>query len=41
MTSLIASVRAHDEAALFLAGPGDFELDRADHGEEVHRASGA
>ncbi|MFM9627632.1 MULTISPECIES: hypothetical protein [Streptomyces] len=41
MTSLIASVRAHDEAARFLAGPGDFELDRADHGEEVHLASGA
>ncbi|MEU9665855.1 hypothetical protein AB0E25_09715 [Streptomyces bobili] len=41
MASLIASVRAHDEAARFLAGPGDFELDRADHGEEVHLASGA
>ncbi|MDX3530259.1 hypothetical protein P1P75_28565 [Streptomyces sp. ID05-39B] len=41
MASLIASLRAHDEAARFLAGPGDFELDRADHGEEVHLASGS
>lgn len=41
MESLIAAVRAQDEAARFLAWPGDFELDRSDHGEEVHLASGA
>ncbi|GJF32122.1 hypothetical protein KNE206_48220 [Kitasatospora sp. NE20-6] len=41
MRSLIAAVRAHRAAADFLAWPGDFELDRSDHGEEVHLASGA
>ncbi|MGW3439970.1 hypothetical protein ACWDB3_22590 [Streptomyces bacillaris] len=41
MESLIAAVRAQDEAARFLAWPGDFELDRSDHVEEVHLASGA
>jgi hypothetical protein len=41
MRSLINAVREHDEAARFLARPGDFDLDRGDHGEEVHLASGA
>ncbi|MFF0201418.1 hypothetical protein [Streptomyces sp. NPDC005017] len=41
MKSLITAVRAHEEAARFLAWPGDFDLDRGDHGEEVHLASGA
>ncbi|MFJ9083859.1 hypothetical protein ACIRL3_15675 [Streptomyces sp. NPDC102384] len=41
MKSLITAVRDHDEAARFLAWPGDFDLDRGDHGEEVHLASGA
>lgn len=40
MHSLIAAVRAHEDAADFLAWPGDFDLDRGDHGEEVHLASG-
>ncbi|MEU6895568.1 hypothetical protein ABZ934_28120 [Streptomyces sp. NPDC046557] len=41
MESLIAAVREQDEAALFLAWPGDFDLDGGDHVEEVHLASGA
>ncbi|MEU2284034.1 hypothetical protein ABZ614_19195 [Streptomyces sp. NPDC013178] len=41
MRSLITAVREHDEAARFLAWPGDFDLDLGDHGEEVHLASGA
>lgn len=41
MESLISAIRAQDEAARFLAWPGDFDLDRGDHGEEVHLASGA
>ncbi|MFF7987940.1 hypothetical protein ACFZDK_54555 [Streptomyces sp. NPDC007901] len=41
MTSLITTVREQDEAARFLAWPGDFDLDRGDHVEEVHLASGA
>ncbi|MFD4370209.1 hypothetical protein [Streptomyces sp. NPDC058486] len=41
MDSLIAAIREQDEAARFLAWPGDFDLDRGDHGEEVHLASGA
>ncbi|MFI6007183.1 hypothetical protein ACIA98_43985 [Streptomyces sp. NPDC051366] len=41
MESLIAAVREQDEAARFLAWPGDFDLDRGDHVEEVHLASGA
>jgi len=41
MESLIAAVRYQDEAARFLAWPGDFDLDRGDHVEEVHLASGA
>ncbi|MFF7865545.1 hypothetical protein ACFZCT_03665 [Streptomyces qaidamensis] len=41
MDSSIAAVRGQDEAARFLAWPGDFDLDRDDHVEEVHLASGA
>ncbi|WP_200309127.1 hypothetical protein [Streptomyces adelaidensis] len=41
MRSLIGAIREQDEAARFLAWPGDFDLDRGDHGEEVHLASGA
>ncbi|MFF8262720.1 hypothetical protein [Streptomyces virginiae] len=41
MESLIAAVREEEEAARFLAWPGDFDLDRGDHVEEVHLASGA
>ncbi|WP_413754776.1 hypothetical protein [Streptomyces sp. MMBL 11-3] len=41
MESLIAAVREQDEAARFLAWPGDFDLDRGDHVEDVHLASGA
>ncbi|WP_019814938.1 hypothetical protein [Saccharomonospora saliphila] len=41
MPSLITAIAEHAEAADFLAGPGDFDLDRGDHGEEVHLASGA
>ncbi|MFF5703153.1 hypothetical protein ACFY7H_11700 [Streptomyces sp. NPDC012794] len=41
MESLIAAVREQEEAARFLAWPGDFDLDRGDHAEEVHLASGA
>ncbi|WP_371594398.1 hypothetical protein [Streptomyces virginiae] len=41
MESLIAAVREQDEAARFLVWPGDFDLDRGDHVEEVHLASGA
>ena len=41
MQSLITVVRTHDDAAAFLAWPGDFDLDRGDHGEDVHLASGA
>ena len=40
-SSLIDAIRAHEEAADFLAWPGDFELDRSDHVEPVHLASGA
>ncbi|GHG11812.1 hypothetical protein [Streptomyces zaomyceticus] len=40
MESLIAAVREHEEAARFLAWPGDFDLDRGDHVEQVHLASG-
>ncbi|MFF3334068.1 hypothetical protein ACFYWX_31705 [Streptomyces sp. NPDC002888] len=39
--SLISSILRHDDVAAFLAWPGDFDLDRRDHGEEVHLASGA
>ena len=41
MQSLITVVRTHNDAAAFLAWPGDFDLDRGDHGEDVHLASGA
>ncbi|WEH17433.1 hypothetical protein [Streptomyces sp. VNUA24] len=41
MDSLITAVREQGEAARFLAWPGDFDLDRGDHVEEVHLASGA
>ncbi|GIF62897.1 hypothetical protein Ais01nite_09320 [Asanoa ishikariensis] len=41
MRSLIAAIADHDDAASFLMWPGDFELDRKDHVEEVHLASGA
>ncbi|MCX4703699.1 hypothetical protein OG252_48780 [Streptomyces sp. NBC_01352] len=41
MKSLITAVREHDEAASFLAWPGDFDLARGDHVEDVHLASGA
>ncbi|CAN3978475.1 hypothetical protein [Kitasatospora purpeofusca] len=41
MHSLIAALASHPEAADFLSWPGDFDLDRGDHVEEVHLASGA
>ncbi|WP_019807157.1 hypothetical protein [Saccharomonospora halophila] len=41
MPSLISVIAEHTEVADFLAWPGDFDLDRSDHGEEVHLASGA
>ncbi|MFF2778581.1 hypothetical protein ACFVU3_27130 [Streptomyces sp. NPDC058052] len=41
MESLIAALRQQEEAARFLAWPGDFDLDRGDHVEDVHLASGA
>lgn len=41
MESLIMAIRELDEAADFFAWLGDFELDRGDHVEEVHLASGA
>jgi hypothetical protein len=41
MQSLVTAIVENAEAAGFLAWPGDFELDRKDHVEEVHLASGA
>ena len=41
MQSLITAIPEHDDAACFLAWPGDFDLARGDHVEEVHLASGA
>lgn len=41
MQSLITAISEHDDAARFLAWPGDFALDRGDHGEDVRLASGA
>ncbi|MEU5629504.1 hypothetical protein [Streptomyces tendae] len=41
MESLIAAVREREGAALFLAWPGGFDLDRGDRVEDVHLASGA
>ncbi|MFF4339198.1 hypothetical protein ACFY00_04555 [Kitasatospora sp. NPDC001540] len=40
-SSLIDAIRAHEDAAAFLGRSCDFELDRSDHGEPVHLASGA
>ncbi|MFF4872473.1 hypothetical protein [Streptomyces sp. NPDC000961] len=39
--SLLDAVRENEDAARYLAWPGDFEPDRGDHVEEVHLASGA
>ena len=39
MQSLVSAVRTHEDAAASLACPGDFDLDRGDHFEEVHLAS--
>ncbi|WP_393053123.1 hypothetical protein [Streptomyces sp. LN549] len=39
MQSLITDIHEHADAARFLAWPGDFDLDRGDHGEDVHLAS--
>jgi len=41
MQSLITAIYKHVDVARFLAWPGDFDLDRGDHGEDVHLASGA
>ncbi|MFJ9662701.1 hypothetical protein ACIRPR_32695 [Streptomyces griseoflavus] len=41
MKSLITAISEHADAARFLVWPGDFDLDRGDHGEDVHLASGA
>lgn len=41
MPSLIELIRHRSDAADYLAWPGDFELDRHDHLEQVHLASGA
>ncbi|WP_053722063.1 hypothetical protein [Saccharothrix sp. NRRL B-16348] len=41
MRSLLTVIAEDDGVARFLNWPGDFELDRADHVEEVHLASGA
>lgn len=41
MRSLLTAIAEHPEAAEFLRWPCDFELDRSDHVEEVHLASGA
>ncbi|MBM2620518.1 hypothetical protein JIG36_33960 [Actinoplanes sp. LDG1-06] len=41
MRSLLTAITAHDEATDYLTWPGDFELDRNDHVEPVHLASGA
>lgn len=40
MQSLIDAIRQHPEAAAFLAGVGDFDLDSRGHVEAVHLASG-
>ncbi|MEW2147381.1 hypothetical protein AB0869_31675 [Micromonospora vinacea] len=40
MPSLITAITENVEAASFLTWPGDFELDRKDHVEDVHLASG-
>ncbi|MBB5805036.1 hypothetical protein F4560_004804 [Saccharothrix ecbatanensis] len=41
MRSLLTVIAEDDDVARFLGWPGDLELDRADHVEEVHLASGA
>jgi len=41
MRSLLTAIAENDAAASFLTFPGDFELARKDHVEEVHLASGA
>ncbi|MFB7876479.1 hypothetical protein ACFC06_14600 [Nocardia sp. NPDC056064] len=41
MSTLLAVIREHDDASEFLNWPGDFDLDRSDHAEDVHLASGA
>ncbi|MFD3591654.1 hypothetical protein ACFWU5_02925 [Nocardia sp. NPDC058640] len=41
MSTLLAEIREHDDAFEFLNWPGDFDLDRSDHLEDVHLASGA
>lgn len=41
MRSLITAIVENEAAASFLTWPGDFELDRKEHVEEVHLASGA
>ncbi|MFJ1756335.1 hypothetical protein [Kitasatospora sp. NPDC088134] len=41
MSALIDAIRRHPDAADFLDWPGDFDLDRGEHVEEVHLASGA
>ncbi|GAA0466059.1 hypothetical protein [Streptomyces olivaceiscleroticus] len=40
MKSLLSAIRESEEAAHFLALSGDFDLDRYDHVEDVHLASG-
>ncbi|MFG2140811.1 hypothetical protein [Streptomyces sp. NPDC048650] len=39
MTSLLTALRSHPSATDFLLCPGDFDLDTADHVEEVRLAS--
>ncbi|MEV6302557.1 hypothetical protein AB0M02_24300 [Actinoplanes sp. NPDC051861] len=41
MRSLITVIAEHDDVAGYLCWPGDFELERSDHVEPVHLASGA
>ncbi|MFI6222941.1 hypothetical protein ACIBEH_20475 [Nocardia salmonicida] len=41
MSTLLAVIGEHDDASEFLNLPGDFDLHRSDHAEDVHLASGA
>ncbi|AXG77696.1 hypothetical protein [Streptomyces paludis] len=41
MQSLITAIRENEDASRYLAWPADFDLDRGDHCEDVHLASGA
>ncbi|MFB7723430.1 hypothetical protein [Nocardia sp. NPDC056100] len=41
MPTLLSRISTQSEVTEFLRWPGDFELDRADHVEPVHLASGA